>query len=82
MQMLESGVLFLAAGVLLTFFYRQWMEFALGKARVGSPNGKAPLEGLLLSPVYVWIMRFVGVACLVMGVAALWIYFTGKVPFS
>ena len=82
MQMVESGVLFLAAGVLLTFFYRQWMEFALGKARIGSPNGKAPLEGLLLSPVYVWIMRFVGVVSLVVGVAAFWIYFTGKVPFS
>jgi hypothetical protein len=82
MQMVESGVLFLAAGVLLTFFYRQWMEFALGRARIGSPNGKAPLEGLLLSPVYVWIMRFVGVVSLVLGVAAFWIYFTGKVPFS
>jgi hypothetical protein len=82
MEMLESGVLFLAAGVLFTFFYRTWMEFALGKARSGSPNGKAPLEGLLLSPVYVWIMRFVGVISLAMGVSAFWIYFTGRVPFS
>ncbi|HJW40365.1 MAG TPA: hypothetical protein VJ476_03945 [Rhizomicrobium sp.] len=81
-KMFFYSLMGIAIGIGLMFFYQRLARQTVEMRRAKSPNGKAALEGLLLSPIYNWFVRFLGLIAFLGGTASLCIVLTGHLPFG
>jgi len=68
-----DSLFFVAAGVFLTFLYIPWTRWSIGFFHKNNPEMRAKLEKRMLSPLYIWLMRIVGVVALLFGGVGAWV---------
>ncbi|HXC55457.1 MAG TPA: hypothetical protein VNU97_09190 [Rhizomicrobium sp.] len=81
-SMLFTALGVIALGIAMMTFFVPLVTRAVRERQARSPEIKSPLDGLILSPIYAWIVRFLGLIAFLGGAAVLWIVLTGHLPFG
>jgi len=79
MELFKDGLLFLVAGLYLSFFYKPLMQYLAGRAQKNLAAGK-PARMVKIVPWRVWLFRAIGGISLVIGALGLWLGLGGTLP--
>jgi hypothetical protein len=78
-ELFKAGLLFLAAGLYLTVFYKPLMQYLAGRAQKNIAAGK-PAREVKIVVWRVWLFRAIGGLSLVMAALGLWLGLGGTLP--